>query len=66
MARALQHEFDHLDGVLFIDHARNVMEASTLLNKHGLAPLDESKLLEETDLEAEIQAKPQVQIEEGE
>ena len=66
LARALQHEFDHLDGVLFIDHARNVMEASTLLNKHGLAPLDETKLLEEEDLEAEIQSKPQVQIEEGE
>ncbi len=66
LARALQHEFDHLDGVLFIDHARNVMEASTLLNKHGLAPLDETKLLKEEDLEAEIQSKPQVQIEEGE
>ncbi|MBR2386334.1 peptide deformylase [bacterium] len=66
LARALQHEFDHLDGVLFIDHARNVIEASTLLNKHGLAPLDESKLLEEAELEAEIQSKPQVQIEEGE
>ena len=66
LARALQHEFDHLDGVLFIDHARNVIEASTLLNKHGLAPLDESKLLQEAELEAEIQSKPQVQIEEGE
>jgi len=23
LAKALQHEFDHLDGILFIDHARN-------------------------------------------
>ena len=66
LARALQHEFDHLDGVLFIDHARNVMEASTLLNKHGLAPLDESKLLKEDELEAEIQSKPQTEVIEGE
>ena len=23
LARALQHEFDHLDGILFVDHVRN-------------------------------------------
>ena len=31
LARAIQHEFDHLDGVLFIDHCRNRFEADNIL-----------------------------------
>jgi len=54
LSRAIQHEFDHLDGVLFIDHARNVIEASTLLAKYELPQLDEKKLIDEKELEAQI------------
>lgn len=57
LARAIQHEFDHLDGVLFVDHARNVIEASTLLSKYDLPALDESKLIDEKELENEIASK---------
>ena len=54
LSRCIQHEFDHLDGVLFVDHSRNVIEASTLLAQHGLPNLDESKLVKEDELEREI------------
>jgi len=57
LSRCIQHEFDHLDGLLFIDRARNVIEASTLLTQCGLPNLDESKLIKEDDLEREILAK---------
>ena len=57
LARAIQHEFDHLDGVLFVDHSRNVIETSMLLDKHGLPKLEEDKLIEEDELEKEILSK---------
>ena len=31
LARAIQHEFDHLDGKLFVDHARNRFETDEIL-----------------------------------
>lgn len=58
LSRAIQHEFDHLDGLLFIDHARNVIEASTLLAKYELPQLDESKLIDEKELEEQIVSSP--------
>ena len=57
LARAIQHEFDHLDGVLFVDHSRNVIETSMLLDKHGLPKLEEDRLIEEDELEKEILSK---------
>ncbi len=54
LARAIQHENDHLDGVLFIDHCTNRFEADEILKKHKLPPIDEDKLLSEPDLEAEL------------
>ncbi len=56
LARAIQHEFDHLDGILFVDHTRNVIETSMLLDKYGLPKLEEDKLIEEDELEKEILA----------
>lgn len=58
LSRCIQHEFDHLDGVLFVDRARNVIEASTLLNQCGLPNLEESKLIKEDELEREILSNP--------
>ena len=58
LARAIQHEFDHLDGVLFIDHSRNRFEADKILTEKGLNPIDAKYLLEETELEEEIQKQP--------
>lgn len=58
LARAIQHEFDHLDGVLFIDHCRNRFEADKILQEKGLGPVDANYLLDEQELEEEIQKNP--------
>ena len=44
LARTLLHEIDHLEGILFIDHIRNVPDAFYKLNSKGdLEPLDYEK-----------------------
>ena len=58
LARAIQHEFDHLDGKLFIDHARNRFEADEILLKYNLNPIDTNYLIEEPELEEEIAKQP--------
>ena len=55
LARAIQHEFDHLDGILFIDHAINRFDAEAELEKHNLPPVEVDKMLEEADLQPEIE-----------
>ncbi|EKE04552.1 MAG: hypothetical protein ACD_20C00051G0018 [uncultured bacterium] len=55
LARAIQHEMDHLDGILFIDHSTNRFEANEELAKHGLPPVDPEYLLDEKELEELIQ-----------
>ncbi len=59
LARAIQHEFDHLDGILFIDHCRNRFEADKILTDKGLNAVDANYLLDEKELEEEIQKNPQ-------
>lgn len=54
LAKAIQHEFDHLDGILFIDHARNRFEVEQLLSQHHLPAPELDKMIEEPELEAEI------------
>lgn len=56
LAKAIQHEFDHLDGILFIDHARSRFEIEQALAKNHLPPLELDKMLEECELEEEIKA----------
>ena len=46
LAKAIQHEFDHLDGILFIDHATNRFVADEELAKHNLPPIDVDKMIE--------------------
>lgn len=57
LVKAIQHEFDHLDGVLFIDHARNRFEVEQLLAKHHLPPPEVDKMLDEKELETQIKEK---------
>lgn len=59
LARAIQHEFDHLDGILFIDHCRNRFDADKILAEKGLGGVDSNYLLDEKELEEEIQKNPQ-------
>lgn len=61
LARAIQHEFDHLDGILFIDHCRNRFETDKILADKGLSPTDPNYLLDEKELEEEIQKLPPVE-----
>ena len=54
LARCIQHEFDHLDGILFIDHSMNRFEADAVLEEHNLPPVEEDKLLDEKELAEQI------------
>lgn len=56
LTKAIQHENDHLDGILFIDHVRNRFEVEQELAKKHLPPLEVNKLIEEKELEEEIKA----------
>ena len=54
LARAIQHEYDHLDGILFIDHCINRFAAEEVLKKYNLPDLDPDLLIEEKELEEEL------------
>ena len=54
LTRCIQHEFDHLNGILFIDHCINRLDTNKELEKFNLPPVEEDKLLEEPDLEEEL------------
>lgn len=54
LARCIQHEFDHLDGILFVDHAINRFEAEEELSKNNLPPLEIDKMLDESELAEQI------------
>lgn len=54
LARAIQHEMDHLSGILFIDHARDISDTNNKLNKKGLPSIDKSYLIQEDNLEKAI------------
>lgn len=54
LVKAIQHEFDHLDGILFVDHARDQQEVAKLLAKYNLPKNEEDKIIEEPELEEQI------------
>lgn len=54
LARAIQHEYDHLEGNLFIDHTRNRFETDKILEEKGLPAIQPERLLEEVELENQI------------
>lgn len=54
LARAIQHEFDHLDGILFIDHAINRFEAEEVLSKNNLPALEVERMIDEPELASKI------------
>lgn len=58
LARAIQHENDHLDGILFIDHVVNRFAADEELSKYQLPPIDPNKILEETNLDEILANEP--------
>lgn len=38
LGRCIQHEIDHLNGVLFIDHVENTLALTAELSKYGFSP----------------------------
>ena len=54
LAKAIQHENDHLDGILFIDHCVNRFETDKLLQEHNLPPVDPDLLVVEPDIDEEL------------
>jgi peptide deformylase len=62
LARAIQHEFDHLDGVLFVDHSISRFEAEEVLKKYNLPPLEVEKLLDEPELTEAVNKLKEEQI----
>ena len=54
LARAIQHEFDHLEGILFIDRCVNRFDADNELQKHHLPPVEADRIIEDPVLEAEL------------
>ena len=62
LSRAIQHEFDHLDGILFIDHSINRFEAEEELKKHNLPPVQTEKLLDEPELTEEVNKLKEEQL----
>ena len=51
LSRCIQHEFDHLEGILFIDHSRNIFEAIKVLEENNLPTVQKDMLLEEKEIE---------------
>ena len=63
LARAIQHEFDHLDGILFIDHVINRFEAEEVLKKCNLPDIQVDKILDEPELDEKIEVLMKEKIE---
>ncbi|MDD3149508.1 MAG: peptide deformylase [Candidatus Gastranaerophilales bacterium] len=61
LAIAMQHENDHLDGILLVDHSRNRFETDQILAEKDLPPIDTNYLQEEAELEEEIKNSPQLE-----
>lgn len=58
LVKALQHEFDHLNGILFVDHARNIEETNKILEENNLNPIEDENFLAEEELENEVSKLP--------
>ena len=66
LARCIQHEFDHLNGILFIDHLINRFDAEAALEKCNLPPVEVDKLIEEPELQEEIDKLLEAKVEKKE
>lgn len=51
LCRAIQHEMDHLDGVLFVDHVLDRFSTDRQLSEHKLPPIDPDRIMDEPDLD---------------
>jgi peptide deformylase len=54
LCRAIQHELDHLNGVLFVDHVIDRIGTNQLLTEKALPPVDPDKIIAEPELDAKL------------
>ena len=54
LCRAIQHELDHLDGILFVDHVIDRFGTEALLVENELPPIDPEKIINEPELDAAL------------
>lgn len=54
LCRAIQHEFDHLDGILFIDHVIDRYGTEEALRLQNLPPIDPSKIIEDKYIDGQL------------
>lgn len=47
LSRAIQHEFDHLEGILFVDRCADVEQTEQELAKHSLPKIEQDRLIKE-------------------
>jgi len=47
LARAIQHEYDHLEGILFVDRCADVDQTEQELAKHSLPKIEQDRLIKE-------------------
>jgi peptide deformylase len=57
LCRAIQHEMDHLDGVLFTDHVIDEALMATKLAENNLPPLQPEKRIAEPELDLQLQVQ---------
>lgn len=57
---AIQHENDHLDGILFVDHIIDIAEAQSEMARTNLPQIEVDKILEETELAEMLRLNPEV------
>lgn len=48
LVNAMQHEYDHLDGILYIDRCINRFETDNVLQKFNLPPVEADKLISDS------------------
>lgn len=51
LCRAIQHELDHLNGVLFVDHVVDRFTTDQLLSENNLPPIEPDKIVDEPELD---------------
>ncbi|MFN7311053.1 MAG: peptide deformylase [Vampirovibrionales bacterium] len=52
LCRAIQHEMDHLNGILFIDYVIDYYGTDEILRQKGLPPIEKAKQQDTADLDA--------------
>lgn len=58
LCRCIQHELDHLEGVLFVDHVIDRFETEHQLAANNLPPIESDRLVSEPDLVAALAHQP--------